>query len=70
LNGGALGTDSGQVYYWAPDDLDWLELEMGYTEFLQFCLTKGIDDFYEDLRWPSWEADAAALPGDRCFSYG
>jgi Protein of unknown function DUF2625 len=69
LNGGALGTDRGQVYYWAPDDLDWLDLEMGYTEFLQFCLTERTNDFYEDLRWPSWEADSAALSGDRCFSF-
>jgi uncharacterized protein DUF2625 len=69
LNGGALGTDRGQLYYWAPDDLDWLNLEMGYTEFLQFCLTGRINGLYADLRWPSWEADAAALTSDRCYSF-
>src|SRR5262245_40749159 len=69
LNAGARSSDRGQVCYWAPDDLDWLDLEMGYTELLRFCLTERINDFYEDLRWPSWEAVVASLTGDRCFSF-
>ena len=69
MNEGARDSDRGQVCYWAPDDLDWLDLQMEYTEFLRLCLSERINDFYEDLRWPSWEADVASLPGDRCFSF-
>ena len=69
INGGALGTDHGAVYYLAPDDLDWLNLEIPFSEFVQSCLTNKLDDFYSNLRWPNWRDDIAPLSGDECFSY-
>jgi hypothetical protein len=69
LNGGALGSDHGRAYYWAPDNLDWLPLDFDYTDLLQYFLSFQINKFYEELRWPSWKDDVAALPGDRSFHY-
>jgi hypothetical protein len=69
LNGGALGPDHHNVYYWSPDDLDWEPLEVGFTEFLTSFLSGAMERLYTDLRWPGWEADARSLPADRCFAF-
>lgn len=69
LNGGALGPDLGQVYYWPPDDLDWTALEVGFTEFFRSCLSGRLAEFYESVRWPGWENDTATLAGDACFGF-
>jgi hypothetical protein len=69
LNGGALGADLHRVYYWPPDSLEWMPLKLGLSDFLRWSLTRRIDAFYQDLRWPSWREDRAALSGDHCFSF-
>lgn len=69
LNGGALGDDAGALYYWAPDSLEWEPLEIGYGDFLQWALSGRLAQFYADLRWPEWQAEVAALPGDQCMSF-
>lgn len=69
LNGGALGPDQHQVYYWPPDGLDWLPLEMGFSEFFQWALTEDIRRFFGDLKWAGWERDLATLQADACFSF-
>ncbi|RYZ29906.1 MAG: DUF2625 family protein, partial [Sphingobacteriales bacterium] len=51
LNGGALGKNLGMVYYLPPDDLKWMTLDIGYTDFLNFCFNGNIKDFYQDVRW-------------------
>jgi hypothetical protein len=70
VNGGALG-DSGvrNVYYWPPDSLDWEDLAVGHTDFVQWSLSSRLADFYADLRWPTWKADAAQLAPDYCFAF-
>ena len=50
LNGGDLGEDTGCVYYFAPDTLNWESLEVGYSEFLQWALSGDLDTFYENVR--------------------
>jgi len=34
INGGALGTDVKNMYYWAPDSLEWRPMNIGFTDFL------------------------------------
>ena len=69
VNGGAFQGDRGSVFYWAPDALEWADLRIGYSGFLQWSLTTDFRGFYDDLRWPGWEAEVAALPGDRCIAF-
>ncbi|QDU75545.1 hypothetical protein Pan97_25780 [Bremerella volcania] len=69
INGGKLGEDFGNVYYLAPDDLEWEPLEIGYTDLFHIAVTGGLSDFYRDLRWTSWQADARRLARDRCFFF-
>lgn len=69
MNGGALGTDVKNVYYFAPDSLDWEPLDMGYSEFLQWTFSGKLDQFYDWIRWSGWEADVQKLHGDRCYAF-
>lgn len=69
INGGKLGDDLGNVYYWAPDDLDWEPLEIGYSDLFYQAVSGGLDDFYTDLRWTSWQPDTRQLARDRCFFF-
>lgn len=65
LNGGALGEEVGQVYYFAQDTLEWESLEQGYSDWLCGLFSGDLDAFYGDQRWPGWEAEIASLEGDR-----
>ncbi|WP_089329491.1 DUF2625 family protein [Actinomadura meyerae] len=50
------------IQYFGPDDLDWLDLEQGYADWLYAILAGSLTQFYETLRWPGWETEVAALP--------
>lgn len=69
INGGALGEDVKNMYYWAPDSLDWEPMKIGFTDFLMWALSERLEQFYETLRWLSWREDIAGLSGDSCFSF-
>jgi hypothetical protein len=67
LNGGALGDEKGNVYYFAPDSLEWETMGAGYSDFLLWCFTGDLAKFYQDYRWPGWEAEVRALGGEHAF---
>jgi hypothetical protein len=69
INGGALGPAFKDIYYFAPDALEWEPLGMGFSAFLQWAFSAKLDQFYDWVRWPGWEADVAKLHGDRCFFF-
>lgn len=69
LNGGALGQDTGAMYYWAPDGLAWEALDLGYSDFLEAMLGGRLQDFYASLRWQGWQDDVQRLAPDQCFSF-
>ena len=51
----------GEVVYFAPDSMTWAPLGAGHGAWLSWILSGGLDQFYQDLRWPGWEAESAAL---------
>ncbi|KVM17057.1 hypothetical protein WL05_29375 [Burkholderia ubonensis] len=69
LNGGALGEDVGSMYYFAPDNLQWEPLEIGYGDFLRWSFTDRLHDFYSTMRWPGWQSDVQNLGPDECFNF-
>ena len=69
INGGALGADVKNVYYFAPDSLEWEPLEVGYSEFLQWAFTGDLNQFYDWIRWRGWEGEVKTLHGDRCYAF-
>src|SRR5689334_17854253 len=51
INGGALGPDAKNLYYFAPDSLEWEPLNFGYSTFLQWACAGPLEKFYEWIRW-------------------
>jgi hypothetical protein len=69
INGGFFGEDAGNLYYFAPDMLKWMPMEMGYSQFLVFCFDTNMDDFYPGLRWNNWQKDVSALHPNYAYSF-
>jgi hypothetical protein len=68
LDGGAFGPARGGAFYFAPDSLQWEDLERGYSDLLKFFLDGDLAKFYGNQRWSAWENDVAALDPDRGMS--
>lgn len=68
LNGGALGVDAGNVYYFSPQTLRWEPTQLGYTAFVRFCLGGDLNGFYSASRWLGWNLESATIGGDQALS--
>jgi Protein of unknown function DUF2625 len=69
VNGGALGTDPGKVYYLSPDNLKWEPMKLSYTDFLLFCFNSDLEAFYNGLRWNNWKDDIYKLDGNQVYNF-
>ncbi|MTD71071.1 DUF2625 domain-containing protein [Flavobacterium sp. ANB] len=69
LNGGGLGTDIGKIYYFSPDNLEYEQLDVTYSEFLEFCFNNDLDKFYDGSRWNGWRQEVSKLKGDEVFNF-
>ncbi|MGE8427093.1 MAG: DUF2625 domain-containing protein [Sphingobacterium sp.] len=69
LNGGVLGNDLGKIYYLSPDNNEYEQLDLTYTEFINFCFSGNIDAYYKDLRWKNWEDDFKNLSTNEAFMF-
>jgi hypothetical protein len=38
---------------------------LGHSAWLEWALNGDLDGIYASMRWPGWEEEVAALPGDR-----
>ena len=43
-------------------------MDIVYSWFVAWAMSERLPDFYEDLRWPGWEAEVEALGPDEAFS--
>lgn len=68
LDSGALG-DPRKVFYLAPDTVRWENTERGYSDFIWFCLTGNLDDYYTPNRWEGWQEEIAGLNGSQTMSF-
>jgi hypothetical protein len=69
INGGGLGEDSGNIYYYAPDSLRWEPCELRYSDFLVWAMSDKLGEFYESLRWEGWQAEVKPLTGDQAINF-
>lgn len=69
INGGQFGEDEGKIYYLAPDNLEWEQLNKTYTEFLIFCFNDDLSKFYTGLRWTGWENEVSKLDGNMVYNF-
>ncbi|NGZ75670.1 DUF2625 family protein [Saccharibacillus alkalitolerans] len=63
INNGAFNDRAPNVYYFAPDTLEWEDTEKGYTDFLDWALNGDLEQYYGTFRWNGWEEEAEALGG-------
>jgi len=68
IDGGGLEMEPGKVCYFAPDSLKWENTKRGYTDFLGFCFSGNLAQYYKDFRWPGWEAEVGAISGNQVIS--
>ena len=68
IDGGGITASPGRVHYFAPDSLDWQNLNLSYSDFLRFALSGDVERFYEGSRWLGWREEIADLPGDLALS--
>ena len=47
MNGGSLGDDLKNIYYFAPDTLHWQPCGFGYSTWLTWALSAKLHQFYE-----------------------
>lgn len=69
INGGEFGQDIGQMYYFAPDCLEWEAMDMGYSDFIWWTLTGDLEQFYEGLRWNNWKEEIEKLENDKGIGF-
>ncbi|MFZ4863950.1 DUF2625 domain-containing protein [Sphingobacterium sp. Mn56C] len=69
INAGDLGDEIGNIYYFAPDTLEWESLGCKYADFIYWTLNGKIHEFYQTFKWKNWEADVKALDGNQVFSF-
>lgn len=69
VNAGGLEADPHEICYFAPDSLTWLPLGVvGHAGFLAWALSGGLDETFEGLRWPGWQAEARAAEPDQAIA--
>lgn len=68
LDTGKFG-GTGQIYYFAPDALEWEATELSYSEFMTWLAEGDIELFYETFRWKGWQEDMAQLDKGQVFAY-
>ncbi|MFJ7744614.1 DUF2625 family protein [Peribacillus sp. NPDC097295] len=67
LNAGRFSEGVGDVWYFAPDTLEWESLEFKYAEFLAWAVNGDIHEFYSDMRWKAWEKDVKNVQFDEAI---
>ena len=69
INAGSLGDEMGNIYYLAPDTLEWESLGCGYSDFLNWAFNGDIQKFYELFKWSTWKEDVEKIKGNQTFSF-
>ncbi|MCZ0754079.1 DUF2625 family protein [Anoxybacillus sp. J5B_2022] len=65
INGGAFEGNIGDVFYLAPDTLEWENLDMSYSDFVNWALTGDVSRFYETFQWENWSDMVRKATGDK-----
>lgn len=64
----ALEATQGEVIYFAPDTLNWEDLGVSYSGFIDWVLNGDLDIFYQGCRWNDWIQDSREIKGNQAFS--
>ena len=69
--GGLFGLKNEYIYYFAPDTNSWENLEVYYTQWLDWLINKtdAVNIFYEPYRWNTWKEDCNKLKLNEGFHF-
>ncbi|RUT44535.1 DUF2625 family protein [Paenibacillus anaericanus] len=68
INTGGFDNSSRNVFYFAPDTLEWEDTGKGYTDFIYWVLHGDLNKYYESFRWSNWLDDVNVLTSDQGIS--
>lgn len=66
-NGGFKGLH-GEVYYFAPDTLEWEGLDVLFEDFLKWVFSNNFQEFYSTFRWVKWEHEVQSISTNQVIS--
>lgn len=69
LGGLFLFMNNGNIGYFAPDLLEFEDLELTYPQFIYWCIQGDIDTFYLDYRWNNWQKEIENMPLDNGVAF-
>ncbi|QBN19487.1 DUF2625 family protein [Flavobacterium nackdongense] len=70
INGGSFSSEYlGKVFYFAPDTLQWENLDLNYSDFLVFCFSKDINEFYSGFKWKTFDKSFNITDFDKSYSF-
>ena len=61
LGGLFVYLNNGNIGYFAPDCLEFEDMEIHFNQFLYWCLHGDTDTYYMDYRWKTWQEDISNL---------
>ncbi|MGG3526448.1 hypothetical protein COM13_25595 [Bacillus pseudomycoides] len=67
LNTGKFSIGVGDIWYFAPDTLEWESLDMKYSEFITWIAQGNMNEFYSTLRWNTWKEDSEIVKFDEAI---
>ena len=53
----SLNKEKNNILYFAPDTLEWEDLDITYKEFIKFVTSEKIDEFYKSYKWSTFQED-------------
>lgn len=68
IHGGDDDIEPGEIAYFALDTMAWEGLGLGHAAYVDAAVTGRLADAFDELRWPGWEAEVAALRPDQGLS--
>lgn len=69
LGGLFVCLENGNIGYFAPDCLELEDMEIGFSQFLYWCLHGDTDTFYKDYRWKDWQKDISHLKNSEGIAF-
>ena len=67
--GGLFATER-TIHYFAPDTLEWEDLQINYEKFIEWAVNGKVNEFYESFLWDGFEEIVSkASPDEGVFVY-
>jgi hypothetical protein len=66
--GGIDEINLNKVFYFGPNSLKWEFTGLNYLQFISFCFSDQITEFYTDFRWKGWQQEVSTVSTSNVIS--